>query len=30
MLEYDFVEVETALEAERILIARYFSNDGTV
>jgi hypothetical protein len=30
MLECDFVEVETDLEPERILIARYFSNNGTV
>jgi hypothetical protein len=30
MLESDFVEVEITLEAERILIARHFSNDGRV
>jgi len=30
MLESDFVEVETALEVERVLIARYFSNENAV
>jgi hypothetical protein len=30
MLETDFVEVERALEAERILIARYYSNGDTL